>query len=70
MKELLKKLQLTEKESTLSRALSGGQKRKLSLGIALIGGTKVRTSTDYIQSFCNLNIKKSMIDFSTGCHPG
>ncbi|CAL8083288.1 unnamed protein product [Orchesella dallaii] len=49
MKELLKKLQLTEKESTLSRALSGGQKRKLSLGIALIGGTKV-----FIVKYCFL----------------
>ena len=38
---LLKKLQLTEKRHTMSMDLSGGQKRKLSLGMALIGGTKV-----------------------------
>jgi len=30
-----------EKKETLTRAISGGQKRKLSLGIALIGETKV-----------------------------
>jgi len=41
MKTLLDKLQLREKRRTLAGAISGGQKRKLSLGIALIGGTKV-----------------------------
>lgn len=33
---------LSDKISTLVRALSGGMKRKLSLGIALIGNSKVR----------------------------
>ena len=32
---------LTEKENELTVTLSGGQKRKLSVGIALIGGSKV-----------------------------
>lgn len=32
---------LTEKENELTKTLSGGQKRKLSVGIALIGGSKV-----------------------------
>ncbi|CAN0419265.1 unnamed protein product, partial [Hapterophycus canaliculatus] len=32
---------LTEKENELTSTLSGGQKRKLSVGIALIGGSKV-----------------------------
>ncbi|CAM9405596.1 unnamed protein product, partial [Scytosiphon promiscuus] len=32
---------LTEKENELTNRLSGGQKRKLSVGIALIGGSKV-----------------------------
>lgn len=32
---------LTEKENELTTTLSGGQKRKLSVGIALIGGSKV-----------------------------
>lgn len=39
--EMLKKLQLTPKASTLAKNLSGGQKRKLCLGIALIGNAKV-----------------------------
>lgn len=39
--EMLKKLQLTEKTDTLASALSGGQKRKLCLGISLIGKAKV-----------------------------
>ncbi|ODM95225.1 ATP-binding cassette sub-family A member 3 [Orchesella cincta] len=38
---LMPKLQLAEKSKTISRALSGGQMRKLCLGIALIGGSKV-----------------------------
>lgn len=32
---------LTEKENERTKRLSGGQKRKLSVGIALIGGSKV-----------------------------
>lgn len=32
---------LTEKENELTKTLSGGQKRKLSVGIALIGGSRV-----------------------------
>ncbi len=32
---------LREKANVKSSSLSGGQKRKLSLGIALIGGSKV-----------------------------
>ncbi|CAL8085798.1 unnamed protein product [Orchesella dallaii] len=39
--QLLQKLQLTDKQTSLSMELSGGQKRKLSLGIALIGGPQV-----------------------------
>ncbi|XP_012944277.1 ATP-binding cassette sub-family A member 3 [Aplysia californica] len=34
-------MSLTGKENTQARHLSGGQKRKLSVGIALIGGSKV-----------------------------
>ena len=32
---------LTEKKNERTKTLSGGQKRKLSVGIALIGGSKV-----------------------------
>lgn len=32
---------LTEKENERTKTLSGGQKRKLSVGIAFIGGSKV-----------------------------
>lgn len=35
---------LADKVNTVVRALSGGMKRKLSLGIALIGDSKVSTS--------------------------
>eukprot|EP01114_Cavostelium_apophysatum_P013017 TRINITY_DN3066_c0_g1_i2.p1 TRINITY_DN3066_c0_g1~~TRINITY_DN3066_c0_g1_i2.p1 ORF type:complete len:1610 (-),score=443.90 TRINITY_DN3066_c0_g1_i2:33-4862(-) len=38
---LLKKVGLEEKKTTLSKSLSGGMKRKLSLAIALVGDPKV-----------------------------
>ncbi|CAN0071849.1 unnamed protein product, partial [Laminaria digitata] len=41
IKTTLQDVGLTEKEGELTATLSGGQKRKLSVGIALIGGSKV-----------------------------
>jgi len=34
-------LQLIDKKKALAESLSGGMKRKLALGIAMIGGTKI-----------------------------
>ena len=39
----LKTLGIEEKRKAFSSTLSGGQKRKLSVGIALIGDSKVTT---------------------------
>lgn len=39
--ELIEAIDLTEKRDTFAKNLSGGQKRKLSLAIALIGGSSV-----------------------------
>lgn len=39
--QMLNSLRLTDKANSLSKNLSGGQKRKLCLGIALIGNAKV-----------------------------
>ncbi|CAE7902215.1 ABCA1 [Symbiodinium sp. KB8] len=39
--DTIKEVGLTEKRKVQSKALSGGMKRKLSVGIALIGGSKV-----------------------------
>jgi len=39
--QTLQQLQLDGKRKTNAEALSGGMKRKLSLGIAMIGGTKI-----------------------------
>jgi ABC-type multidrug transport system ATPase subunit len=39
--DMLAEVGLTEKANARSSTLSGGQKRKLSLGIALIGDSKV-----------------------------
>ncbi|KAJ8925956.1 hypothetical protein NQ315_009809 [Exocentrus adspersus] len=41
MKELLQKLHLTEKKNAMACTLSGGMKRKLCLGMAIIGGSKI-----------------------------
>jgi len=38
---MIKVLKLEEKRDVQSKNLSGGQKRKLSVGIALIAGSKV-----------------------------
>jgi len=40
--EFLQRLNLIDKKHEMSSILSGGMKRKLSLGIALIGNSKVR----------------------------
>ena len=40
IEDIIVKVGLTEKRDTLSAALSGGMKRKLSLAIALIGDPK------------------------------
>jgi ABC-type multidrug transport system ATPase subunit len=41
VEETIKEVGLTEKRTVQSQALSGGMKRKLSVGIALIGGSKL-----------------------------
>lgn len=38
---MVEDLKLTDKKKTQSQRLSGGMKRKLSVGIALIGGSKI-----------------------------
>lgn len=43
--ELIRKLSFEEKADALAMSLSGGQKRKLSLGCAIIGGSKVNLNT-------------------------
>lgn len=42
VERMIKLIGLEEKRSTQSKYLSGGMKRKLSVGIALIGGSTVR----------------------------
>lgn len=42
MSDLIKSLKLDVEKNQQARSMSGGQKRKLSLAIALIGGSEVR----------------------------
>lgn len=41
VERMLAELYLTDKADTISKTLSGGQKRKLSVGIAVIGNPKI-----------------------------
>ena len=41
MNQLLKDINLEDQKDTLSKNLSGGQKRKLCVGMALVGDPKV-----------------------------
>ena len=47
---LISSVGLDEKRDVRSKNLSGGMKRKLSVGIALIGGSKVCFYVSYYQS--------------------
>lgn len=39
--KVLQMVHLTDKKTEIAKNLSGGMKRKLSLGIAIVGGSKV-----------------------------
>ena len=43
--QMIKDVGLEHKRKALVKTLSGGMKRKLSVGIALAGGSKVRTNS-------------------------
>ena len=64
---LLEDIQLTDKSHVQSKALSGGMKRKLSVLLALIGGSKVRLvrySTSRTDS-CSLDTEVPFIQLET-----
>lgn len=48
VEDMAKEIGLQLKRKAYSKTLSGGQKRKLCVGIALIGGSKVRNSSEQI----------------------
>lgn len=47
---LLERLKLRDKKDTFGNALSGGMKRKLSLAISLIGGSKGRKEYEALKN--------------------
>jgi ATP-binding cassette subfamily A (ABC1) protein 3 len=48
VEKMIQILRLEDKRNVASAKLSGGMKRKLSVGIALIGGSKVITSSSSV----------------------
>lgn len=60
--ELLRKLNMYEKKNDLAHTLSGGMKRKLCLGMAVIGNSSV--SGSIILYFFN-NVYKQMLSLLT-----
>jgi len=59
---LITQLNLGEKEFSLAKTLSGGQKRKLCIGMALIGNSKI-VLLDEPTSGMDVQAKKSLWDF-------
>lgn len=43
--DLLEKMNLADKKDSMANTLSGGMQRKLCLGMALVGGSKVSVQT-------------------------
>ena len=61
VRAMIADLQLQEKASVLSKNLSGGQKRRLSVGIALIGGSAV-VVLDEPSSGCDPEARRAIWD--------
>lgn len=55
---LLEEIDLADQQDTLSKDLSGGQKRKLCVGLALIGDPKVRISCYSVQAWVRIIVCK------------
>ena len=59
--EMLELTRLTEKKNSLAKTLSGGMKRKLSIAIAFIGGSKT-IILDEPSKLLNINLNKYSIN--------
>ncbi len=62
IENLLIKLDLTEKKDSIAKTLSGGQKRKLCIAMALIGNSKI-VLLDEPTSGMDVQAKRSLWDF-------
>ena len=56
MSLLLEEIDLADQKDTLSKDLSGGQKRKLCVGLALIGDPKVQICCYVVQAWVRIII--------------
>lgn len=65
---IIRILNLEDKRQARSKTLSGGMKRKLSIGIALIGDSKVRNLLKQIH-FPPLSFFPSLMMFNLSLHP-
>ena len=52
----MREIDLADQQDTLSKDLSGGQKRKLCVGLALIGDPKVQICCNDIQAWARIII--------------
>ena len=52
---MIESIGLTDKKNSKPNSLSGGMKRKLSVGIALVGNSKVKNFTHFLHFSYNLN---------------
>lgn len=62
--EMISALDLEDKRHSASKTLSGGMKRKLSCGIALIGGSKV-VIVDEVSSGVDTSARRQLWDLLT-----
>lgn len=69
IKKIIDDLELTDKANSQARTLSGGQKRKLSIGIALIGGSEI-VFLDEPSSGMDITSRRKLWDILKRCTHG
>ena len=67
--KVVEDLELTDKANSLAKNLSGGQKRKLSIGIALIGGSEI-VFLDEPSSGMDITSRRKLWDILKRCTQG
>jgi ATP-binding cassette subfamily A (ABC1) protein 3 len=66
VENIIREVELTDKAETMSKSLSGGQKRKLSIAIALVGGSEV-VFLDEPSSGMDITSRRNLWDILKRC---